>query len=157
AGTLASLSDQGLIVSAELAEELGLNLPARPWHSHRDRSAEIGSFLALLTGTLGKIARDVSLSMQTEIAELSEPSQKGRGGSSTMPHKRNPVACSAILAAVTRVPALASTLFTAMVQEYERGLGGWQAEWETLPEMFRLTGGALERTADLLEGLEVDQ
>jgi len=157
AGTLATLGDKGLAVAKVMAGELNLGLPALPWHSHRDRIAETGSFLALLTGTLGKIARDISLGMQTEIAELGEPSQDGRGGSSTMPHKRNPIACSVILAAATRLPALASTLFASMVQEHERGLGGWQAEWETLPEMFRLTSGALERTAELVEGLEVNR
>jgi len=156
AGTLATLGDQGLTVAAALADELGLSLPALAWHSHRDRIAEVGSLLALLTGTLGKIARDISLGMQTEIAELAEPSGEGRGGSSTMPHKRNPVACSVVLSAATRMPALASTLFSAMVQEHERGLGGWQAEWETLPAMFRLTGGALHHTDGLLDGLSID-
>jgi len=155
AGTLATLGNNGLAVSLALADDLKLSLPALPWHSHRDRIAELGAFLALLTGSLGKIARDVSLQMQTEIGELSEPSSPGRGGSSTMPHKRNPVACSVILAAVTQVPGLAGTLFAALPQENERGLGGWQAEWQTLPEMFRLTAGALDRTVDLLEGLEV--
>ena len=155
AGTLGTLGNKGLAVSEALANELGLVLPALPWHSHRDRIAEVGSFLALLMGTLGKIARDVSLEMQTEVAELAEPAGEGRGGSSSMPHKRNPVACSAILSAATRVPGLASTLFSAMLQENERGLGGWQAEWETLPEMLHLTAGALERGIDLLDGLEI--
>jgi len=154
-GTLGTLGNKGLAVSYALANELGLGLPALPWHSHRDRIAEVGSFLALLMGTLGKIARDISLEMQTEVAELAEPAGEGRGGSSSMPHKRNPVACSAILSAATRVPGLASTLFSAMLQENERGLGGWQAEWETLPEMFHLTAGALERGIDLLDGLEI--
>jgi 3-carboxy-cis,cis-muconate cycloisomerase len=155
AGSLAALGNQGRSISSVLAKELDLHLPALPWHSHRDRIAEIGAFLALISGTLGKIARDISLEMQTEISEFAESAGEGRGGSSTMPHKRNPVACSVILAAATRMPALASTLFSAMLQENERGLGGWQAEWETLPEMFRLTGGAVERLVDLVEVLEV--
>ena len=109
-----------------------------PWHSHRDRMAEIATTLGLLTGTLGKIARDISLHTQTEIGELREPAQAGRGISSTMPHKRNPVAAAVILSAATRVPGLVSTMLSAMVQEDERGLGGWHAEWETLPEIVML-------------------
>jgi 3-carboxy-cis,cis-muconate cycloisomerase len=155
AGTLATLGDKGLAVSQALGEELRLPLPALPWHSHRDRMAELGTMLALLVGSLGKIARDISLQMQTEVAELAEPAGDGRGGSSTMPHKRNPVACSAILAAAARTPGLAGTMLSVLPQEYERGLGGWQAEWETLPEIFRLTAGALARTEELLQGLEV--
>jgi 3-carboxy-cis,cis-muconate cycloisomerase len=155
AGTLASLGEKGIAVSEALAAELQLNLPAMPWHAQRDRMAELGAFLALLTGSLGKIARDVSLQMQTEIREVSEPAGEGRGGSSTMPQKRNPVACAAILAASTRVPGLASSLLSSLPQEHERGLGGWQSEWETVPEIFRLTAGALDRSAEIVEGLEV--
>jgi 3-carboxy-cis,cis-muconate cycloisomerase len=156
AGTLASFHDRGLDVAAALAQELKLPLPDVPWHAHRDRIAEVATTLALLTGTLGKIARDVSLQMQTEIAELAEPAAQGRGGSSTMPQKRNPVACAAILAAGERVPALAATLLAALTQEHERGLGNWHAEWETLPELVRLTAGALHRAAETIAGLEVD-
>jgi len=155
AGTLATLGDKGLSVAEILAEQLRLKLPALPWHSHRDRIAELAATLALLTGSLGKIARDVSLLAQTEVGELAEPAVQGRGGSSTMPHKRNPVACAAILAAAQRAPGLASTLLAALPHEHERGLGGWQAEWEVVPEIFRITAGALERTAELVEGLEV--
>lgn len=156
AGTLASLGQRGLDVAKALAEELQLDLPALPWHAHRDRLAEVATTLGLLTGTLGKMARDVSLQMQTEIAEVLEPAAKGRGGSSTMPHKRNPVACAVVLSAADRVPALASTMLTAMVQEHERGLGGWHAEWETLPELVRLSAGALHRMVETISGLEID-
>jgi 3-carboxy-cis,cis-muconate cycloisomerase len=116
----------------------------------------VGTALGLLTGTLGKIARDISLHAQTEIAELSESSSQGRGGSSTMPHKRNPVGCAAILATAHRVPALVSTLLTCMVQEHERALGGWQAEWETLPEIIELSSGALQQLRDVIQGMTVN-
>jgi 3-carboxy-cis,cis-muconate cycloisomerase len=134
---------------------LKLDLPEVPWHSHRDRLAEVAASLGLLVGSLGKIARDISLMSQTEIDEVVEPSGPGRGGSSTMPHKRNPVGSAVILAAALRVPALVSTVLTAMVQEHERGLGGWHAEWETLPEIFRLAAGALARTHEIVAGLEI--
>jgi len=155
-GTLASLGDRGLMVSMTLAKDLLLDLPALPWHTHRDRIAEMATTLGLLTGTLGKIARDIALHAQTEIAELAEPAAPGRGGSSTMPHKRNPVACSAVLACAARVPALVSTMLAAMVQEQERALGNWQAEWETLPEIARLTSAALNHLRDLMAGLSID-
>src|SRR4029077_3069882 len=134
-GTLAALADRGLDVAAALARDFTLELPELPWHSHRDRLAEVAPSLGLLVGSLGKIARDISLMSQTEIDEVVEPSGPGRGGSSTMPHKRNPVGSAVILAAALRVPALVSTVLTAMVQEHERGMGGWHAEWETLPEI----------------------
>jgi 3-carboxy-cis,cis-muconate cycloisomerase len=145
AGSLASLGERGMEVAAALGTELHLQLPDIPWHTSRDRIAEVATFHGLLTGTLGKIARDMALLMQTEVAELAEPSAPGRGGSSTMPHKQNPVAAAAILAAATRVPGLVSTMLSAMVQEHERGLGGWHAEWESLPEICTLTLGALEK------------
>ena len=156
AGTLASLGTRGLDVAQALARELRLGLPALPWHAHRDRLAEVATTFALLAGTLGKMARDISVEMQTEIAEIFEPSAEGRGGSSTMPHKRNPVACAVILSAADRVPALACVMLTAMSQENERGLGGWHAEWETLPELIRLTAGALHRMLTTITGLEID-
>jgi 3-carboxy-cis,cis-muconate cycloisomerase len=155
-GSLASLGEQGLVVSQALADDLGLALPAMPWHTQRDRIAEVGTTLGLLTGSLGKIARDISLLTQTEIAELSEPTLQGRGGSSTMPHKRNPVGCSAVLTCATRIPALVSTLLSCMVQEHERALGGWQAEWDTLPEIVELTSVALTQLRDVIEGLAVN-
>ena len=156
AGTLASLGDSGLTVATALAKDLSLALPALPWHTHRDRMGEVATTFGLLTGTLGKIARDIALHAQTEIAELAEPLVQGRGGSSTMPHKRNPVACSAVLACAMRVPALVSTMLTAMVQEQERALGGWQAEWETLPEIASLTSAALNQLREVTSGLSVD-
>ena len=156
AGTLASLGSDGLRVAQTLAEDLGLSLPAVPWHSHRDRTAEVGATLALLVGTLGKIARDVSLQNQTEVGEVFESAAEGRGGSSTMPQKRNPVACSVILAAANQVPALASALLSAMPQEHERGLGGWQAEWNILAELVRKAGGALHHSKEMIDGLRID-
>jgi 3-carboxy-cis,cis-muconate cycloisomerase len=155
-GTLASLHGKGLDVAQALAQELHLELPDIPWHSHRDRVAEVATTFGLLTGTLGKIARDISLHAQTEVGELSEPAAAGRGGSSTMPHKRNPVTAAVILSAAGRVPALVSTLLSAMVQEDERGLGGWHAEWESLPEIIMLAGSALHHLAETLPGLAID-
>lgn len=155
-GTLASLGAQGLPIATRLARELDLGLPDLPWHAQRDRVAETGAALALLTGSLGKMARDVSLLMQAEVAEVFEPRAPGRGASSTMPHKQNPVGAAVILAAAMRVPALVATLLGAMVQEHERGLGGWHAEWETLPEICRLTAGALKYSLQVFEGLDVD-
>ena len=122
-GTLAALGSKGLEVAAGVALELKLPLPELPWHAQRDRVAEVVTTLGLCAGTLGKIARDVSLHSQTEVAELFEPEAEGRGGSSSLPHKRNPVASAAALAAATRVPGLVASALAAMVQEDERGLG----------------------------------
>ncbi|HUN60791.1 MAG TPA: 3-carboxy-cis,cis-muconate cycloisomerase [Candidatus Sulfotelmatobacter sp.] len=155
-GTLAALRGDGPKVAKFLAEELHLTLPTAPWHVHRDRIAEVAGFCGVLTGILAKIARDISLQAQTEIAELAEPGGEGRGGSSTLPHKRNPVTCSIVLAAATRVPGLVSTVLAAMPQEGQRALGGWQAEWETLPEILRLSGGALHHLAEMMPQLQVD-
>jgi 3-carboxy-cis,cis-muconate cycloisomerase len=154
-GTLAALGEKGPAVAAALASELELELPSIPWHTHRDRFAEVAATLGLLVGTLGKIARDFSLLAQTEVGEVLEPAESGRGGSSTLPHKRNPVGSAVVLAAAIRVPALVSVMLTAMVQEHERGLGGWHAEWETLPEIFLLAAGALAHITHVVEGLEV--
>jgi 3-carboxy-cis,cis-muconate cycloisomerase len=156
-GTLAALRDKGLQVAKALAAELHLALPAMPWHTQRDRIAEVATTLGLCTGSLGKMARDISLHMQTEIAEVSEPVGDNRGGSSAMPHKRNPVSAAIVLSAATRVPGLVGTMLSAMVQEDERGLGNWHAEWETLPEIFRLTAGALHQMATIVPHLEVDE
>jgi 3-carboxy-cis,cis-muconate cycloisomerase len=155
-GTLAALREKGLQVAEALAAELRLDLPAMPWHVQRDRVAEVSAWLGLCVGTLGKIARDISLHMQTETAEIFEPAGTDRGGSSTMPHKRNPVSAAVVLSAAMRVPGLVSTMLNAMVQEDERGLGNWQAEWETLPEIFRLTGGALHQMVMIVPDLEID-
>jgi 3-carboxy-cis,cis-muconate cycloisomerase len=156
AGTLASLGERGIEVSEALAQELNLTLPALPWHAARDRLVDLACALGVLTGSLGKMARDLSLLMQTDVGEAFEPAATGKGGSSTMPHKRNPVGCAVALAAALRVPPLVATMLAAMPQEHERGLGGWHAEWETLPEIFRLTSGALAQMATAFEGLEVD-
>jgi 3-carboxy-cis,cis-muconate cycloisomerase len=156
AGTLAALGDNGWRVAEKLARELKLPLPEAPWHTHRDRIAEAASVLAILTGTCGKIARDVSLMMQTDVAEAFEPSGEGRGGSSTMPHKRNPVAAATALAAATMAPNLAATMFAAQVQDHERSAGPWHAEWPTLPTLLLVTSGALAAIVDIAEGLEVD-
>jgi 3-carboxy-cis,cis-muconate cycloisomerase len=156
AGTLAALGDKGMAVAEKLAQELKLPLPDAPWHSHRDRIAEAASVFAVLTGTCGKIARDVSLMMQTDVAEAFEPSGEGRGGSSTMPHKRNPVAAATALAAATMAPNLAATIFAAQVQDHERSAGPWQAEWPTLPSLLLVTSGALAAIVDIAEGLQVD-
>jgi 3-carboxy-cis,cis-muconate cycloisomerase len=155
AGTLAALGDKGLAVAQALADDLKLNLPETPWHGARDRVVECGMALALLTGTLGKMARDIALLMQTEVAEVFEPAGEGRGGSSTMPHKRNPVAAAAVLAAATRVPHLAGSLLSGMVQDHERGLGGWHAEWQALPELVQLSAGALAHMVETIDGLDV--
>ncbi len=156
AGTLAALGDKGLAVAKKLSGELKLPLPEAPWHTHRDRIAEAASVLAILAGSCGKIARDVSLLMQTDVGEAFEPAGAGRGGSSTMPHKRNPVAAASALGAATIAPNLAATIFAAQVQEHERSAGPWHAEWPTLPTLLLVTSGALAATVDLAEGLEVD-
>jgi 3-carboxy-cis,cis-muconate cycloisomerase len=156
AGTLAALGDKGLAVSEALARELKLRLPEAPWHTHRDRIAEAASVFAIIAGTCGKIARDTSLMMQTDVGEAFEPAGEGRGGSSTMPHKRNPVAAASALGAATMAPNLAATIFAAQVQDHERSAGPWHAEWPTLPALMLVTSGALAAIVDLAEGLEVD-
>ena len=156
AGTLAALGDKGLLVAERLSQQLKLPLPDAPWHGHRDRVAEAASVVAIAAGSCGKIARDVSLMMQTEVAEAFEPSGEGRGGSSTMPHKRNPVAAASALAAATMAPGLAATIFAAQVQDHERSAGPWHAEWPTLPNLLLVTSGALAAIVDIAEGLEVD-
>jgi 3-carboxy-cis,cis-muconate cycloisomerase len=156
AGTLAALGDKGILVSEKLAEVLKLPLPDAPWHTHRDRIAEAASVFAIIAGSCGKIARDVTLMMQTDVGEAFEPSGEGRGGSSTMPHKRNPVAAASALGAASMAPNLAATIFAAQVQEHERSAGPWHAEWPTLQTLMLVTSGALAAIVDLSEGLEVD-
>src|ERR1700675_832584 len=156
AGTLAALGDKGMLVAEKLAQELKLPLPEAPWHTHRDRIAEAASVLAITAGSCGKIARDIQLMMQTDVAEAFEPSGQGRGGSSTMPHKRNPVAAATALAAATMAPNLAATIFAAQVQDHERSAGPWHAEWPTLPTLLLVSSGALAAIVDIAEGLEVD-
>ncbi|MEC6739161.1 3-carboxy-cis,cis-muconate cycloisomerase [Acinetobacter baumannii] len=155
-GSLASLQDQGSLVVSAFAKQLNLTVPTSTWHGERDRIVEIASVLGMIVGNTGKMARDWSLMMQTEIAELFEPTAKGRGGSSTMPHKRNPVAAASVLAAANRVPVLMSSIYQSMVQEHERSLGAWHAEWLAVPEIFQLCAGALSRTGEVLQGFEVN-
>ena len=155
-GTLASLGADGIGVMEGLAAELRLAVPPIAWHVGRDGLAEVASFLGLVTGSLGKIATDVTLLMQTEVGEVAEPHQEGRGGSSTMPQKRNPIACEFILACAKNVRQQVAVMLDAMVQDHERATGPWHAEWIALPQAFALTGGALHHTRTMLEGLVVD-
>lgn len=155
-GTLASLGDKGEEVAAGLAAELGLAAPAAPWHVDRGPLAEIACALAVLCGGLSKLATDVMLLMQTEVAEVFEPHQSGRGGSSTMPQKRNPIACEYVLAAARGVHAATPLMLSAMAQDHERATGPWQAEDLALPQIFVLTSGALRHAVTLAEGLVVD-
>jgi 3-carboxy-cis,cis-muconate cycloisomerase len=155
-GTLASLGGDGLAVAAALGEELGLPVPDAPWHAHRDRIAALGAAVAVLLGALGKIARDLSLMQQAELAEVAEPGGDGRGGSSTMPHKRNPTASVVILACAQRAPGLAASLLAGMAGEHERAAGAWQAEAAALAELFLAASGALDAAREALSGLVVD-
>jgi len=157
AGTLAALGNKGGAVARALGKELALTVPPAPWHAHNDRIASAASAIAIAIGECGKIARDVSLLMQTEIGEVFEPAAAGRGGSSTMPQKRNPVLSAQILTAANIAPGLVSSLLSGLVQEQERGLGGWQASWLTLPQLLLIASGAFERTAEIATGLEIDK
>lgn len=155
-GSLAALGEAGWAVSGALAQELELTLPEQPWHTQRDRLVEFASLLGMIAGSLGKLGRDLSLLMQTEAGEVFEPSAPGKGGSSTMPHKRNPVSAAVLIGAATRAPGLVATMFSAMPQEHERSLGLWHAEWDTLPELCCLVSGALQQALLVVPGLEVD-
>jgi 3-carboxy-cis,cis-muconate cycloisomerase len=156
AGTLAAFGDRGLAVLAGLAAELGLAEPTLPWHAVRARPAALAAALGGCAGVLAKVARDVALLAQTEVAEVREGGGPGRGGSSAMPHKRNPVGAVAVAACTARVPGLVATVLGAMAQEHERAAGGWHAEWEPQRELLRLVGSAAAWSRELLEGLEVD-
>ncbi|MDU8608759.1 3-carboxy-cis,cis-muconate cycloisomerase [Pseudomonas syringae group sp. 247E2] len=155
-GSLAALGDQAFSVAEALAGELQLELPEQPWHTQRDRLVEFAGLLGLIAGSLGKLGRDVSLLMQTEVGEVFEPSAPGKGGSSTMPHKRNPVGAAVMISTATRAPGLVATMLAAMPQEHERSLGLWHAEWETLPELCCLVSGSLQQALQVLPGLQVD-
>ena len=155
-GTLAVLGERGPAVARSLAAELGLGCPDAPWHTHRDRLGALICACGLLTGSLGKIARDVSLLMQNEVAEATEPAGEGRGGSSTMPHKRNPIGCTVTIAAATRMPGLVASYLSAMPQEHERSVGGSQSEWPTVAAVIQTTGVAAASTAEIVEGLTID-
>jgi 3-carboxy-cis,cis-muconate cycloisomerase len=156
AGTLSSLGGRGLATQAELMKELKLGVPAIAWHTVRDCIAEVGCFLGLVTGSCGKIALDVKLLMQTEVEEVYEPFHEGRGSSSTMPQKRNPISSVYVTALVSVVRQHVAALLDAMVEDHERATGPWEIEWIVLPEIFCLTAGALAQTEFVLNGLQVD-
>lgn len=154
AGTLASLGS-GISVLEEFARELDLAEPVAPWHTNRSRIAEIGGALALVAGAVGKVSLDIILMAQTEVGEVAEPAGQGRGGSSTLPHKRNPILSVSAAANVRRVFDLSRTLQSAMVGEHERAAGAWHSEWEALSDALALTGGAAAAVREVTEGLEV--
>jgi len=156
AGTLSVLEDRGIEVMEALAEELGLRPSLFPWHGQRDRLAEFASWLSLVSGSVAKMAQDVILLSQTEVAEVAESGDLERGGSSTMPQKRNPMISERIVAAARKNAVLLAALHQALIQEHERGTHGWQVEWLSLPEMVVLTGGALASAQALAENLTVD-
>lgn len=156
AGTLASLGADGTRVVELLAERLGLGVPDLPWHAERDRMAEIASALGVVAGAMAKIATDLVLLAQTEVGEVSEGAAPGKGGSSAMPQKRNPVDATFALAAARLAMGAVPVVLSGMAQEQERAVGGWQAEWEALPELFLSTASAVERVWQALSGLEVD-
>ncbi len=156
-GTLSAYGDKGDALAAALAKELDLPVAPVTWHSTRDGFARLGSEAAILAGAAGKIARDVSLLMQPEVGEAFEPHAPGRGGSSSLPHKRNPVGCLAALEAASRAPALAATLLAQLAPEHERGLGQWQGQWLTLRDLLSSTAGGLAAIAEVLEGIELDR
>jgi 3-carboxy-cis,cis-muconate cycloisomerase len=155
-GTLASLGRQGRAVTEGLAQELGLAVPDAPWHVNRERVVEVACVLGLICGNLAKLATDVMLLMQSEIGEAFEPHQSGRGGSSTMPQKRNPIACEYIIAASRGVHALVPLMLHAMAQDHERATGPWQSEWLAMPQIFVLAAGGLAQAAVLAQGLTID-
>src|SRR6202521_4948005 len=157
AGTLSSLGNRGLDVQAALMKELGLGQPEIAWHTLRDRIAETGCFLGLLTGICGKIAFDVKLMMQTEVEEVYEPFHEGRGSSSTMPQKRNPISSVYITALTSVVRQHVAALLDAMVEDHERATGPWEIEWIAVPEIFCLSAGALAHTRFMVSGLQVDE
>lgn len=157
AGTLASIGEKGFAVQAALCEELSLGVPASTWHVARDGFAETINLLALVTGSLGKIALDIMIMASTEFAEAYEPFVTGRGASSTMPQKRNPISCELMLAAGKAVRQHAGLMLDAMVQDFERATGPWHAEWMAIPESFVLTAGALHQAKFALGGLIIDK
>lgn len=156
AGTLASLGGAGTQVTELLAEELGLAAPDLPWHTERDRVAEVAAALSIVAGSMAKIAGDLLLLAQSEVGEVAEAAGPGKGGSSAMPQKRNPVNAVLARAASRLAMGVAPVILSAMAQEHERAVGAWQAEWEALPQVFRYTAGAIERAHDALHGIEVD-
>ncbi|HTR83303.1 MAG TPA: 3-carboxy-cis,cis-muconate cycloisomerase [Reyranella sp.] len=156
-GSLSALGAKAEVVMVSLAKHLKLALPPAPWFTQRVRVAAVAQDIALVCGALGKAARDISLMMQIEVGEASEPSGPGRGGSSTMPHKRNPVGAALVLAAANRAPQLAATVVAAMPQEHERALGGWQSEWPTLAALCETLGSSVEAMKEVAPGLAIDE
>jgi 3-carboxy-cis,cis-muconate cycloisomerase len=156
AGTLASLGADGPAVVEALAHELALGVPDLPWHAQRDRLAEAAALLALICGSLSKFALDITLMMQTEVGEVSEPHEEGRGGSSTMPQKRNPIASEYILGATRAVHALLPVMFGSMIADHERATGPWQSESLAIPQCVALTAGALVHARSIAEGMTID-
>jgi 3-carboxy-cis,cis-muconate cycloisomerase len=154
-GTLAAYGPDGLALADAFADELGLDRAVLPWHTRRTPVADLGAALSLVTGALGKIATDVALLAQSEVDEVAEPAGPGRGGSSAMPHKRNPALATLVRSAALQVPAQVQVLLAAQAAAHERPAGEWHAEWQPLRECLRLTGGAAETTAELLDGIEV--
>jgi 3-carboxy-cis,cis-muconate cycloisomerase len=155
-GSLTALGPEAEQVMKVLAKQLKLALPPGPWFTQRVRVAAFAQDCALVVGALAKASRDIALMMQFEVGEASEPSGPGRGSSSTMPHKRNPVGAALVLSAATRAPMLAATIVSAMPQEHERALGGWQAEWPTLASLVEALGSAVEVMAEVASGLTID-
>lgn len=155
-GTLASLEDKGVRVSELLAEELDLAVPDLPWHTDRDRLAAIAGALGVVAGAMAKIASDIVLQMQTEVAEVSESLETSKGGSSTMPHKRNPVDATAAIASARLALGIVPVVLSSMIQEHERAAGSWQAEWIAMPDLFLFTAGSVAGVRSALDGLEVD-
>ncbi|MPZ39538.1 MAG: 3-carboxy-cis,cis-muconate cycloisomerase [Rhizobiales bacterium] len=156
AGTLAALGEHGLAVTDRLAALLDLPAPDAPWHAHSDRLADIASALAILTGTCGKIARDVALLMQTEVGEAQEAARAPANEAIGLPHKRQPNAAAVGIAAATMAPNLLATIIAGQVQEHERGLGGWQAQWHAIPALLLVTSGAVAAVAELAQSIEID-
>jgi 3-carboxy-cis,cis-muconate cycloisomerase len=156
AGTLAALGEHGTQVMVFLADELGLLAPELPWHSERDRVAEIAGAVGIVAGAMAKVASDVALLMQTEVGEVTEGAVAGKGGSSAMPQKHNPVDATFAIASARMALGEVPIMLSGMTQEHERGAGGWQAEWEALPNLFRYTSGAVEHVRMMVGGLEID-
>lgn len=156
AGTLASLGDKGLQVVELLAEELQLPVPDLPWHTERDRVAQIASTLGIVAGAMSKIASDVALLAQTEVGEVTEGAAEGKGGSSAMPQKRNPVDATSAIAAARLAVGVVPIILSGMTQEHERAVGAWQAEWVAIPDLFRYTSSAVESVRGAIADLQID-
>jgi 3-carboxy-cis,cis-muconate cycloisomerase len=155
--TLSGMEGKGILVAEEMCDQLRLNMPLMPWHTQRDRLVEVAAALGILAGNIGKIGYDISLLMQTEVAEVFEPLVSGKGGSSTMPHKRNPVSSISCISIAQRIPPLVSSLLAGMVQDHERATGNWHAEWETMETIVKLAAGSVNQAVNITNGLVVDK